>query len=438
MNYDVVIIGSGCAGLSCGALLSKEGYSVLVVEKNQTIGGRAHVISKDGFKIDYGLHVNRFGKQSKCNEVMRKLNKKFEFLHLGKPVVFYEGEFYNFPSRPYEFLKVFLTKSRFLSIESKLKFLKIFLFAPFANPKKFISSSLYDFLEKYKPTQEMQDIISLFCGIAFICPDIKKISALEVGDFFRKAFTTRRHITYVKGGWEKILFALKDEIEKNGKILTGCKVEKVEIQNDIVSKVITQEGEYTASAYICTVPFCEIESIIDLDKLSPQLKKYAKEVEPTSGITLDFILSKPISSLDGIIITPQPLTIGYFVSNIDKSFNQGEKQLGQWFLYLTPEEIKNRSFAKEKIQALKNLLQEMFPGIWDGLLWERAMILDVVDGAVPKVGQGWRDRPQFTSNISNLFFAGDSTGGWGWGSEIAFSSAIKCSDIVKEYLKRKK
>jgi len=41
-NYDVVVIGAGTAGLPAGALLAKEGKSVLVCEKSpsQAISAR--------------------------------------------------------------------------------------------------------------------------------------------------------------------------------------------------------------------------------------------------------------------------------------------------------------------------------------------------------------------------------------------------------------
>jgi len=50
----VTIIGSGFAALSSACFLSRAGFSVLVLEKNDQPGGRARVFEKDGFTFDMG------------------------------------------------------------------------------------------------------------------------------------------------------------------------------------------------------------------------------------------------------------------------------------------------------------------------------------------------------------------------------------------------
>ena len=42
MQYDVIIIGSGIAGLSAGAKLSKEGKRVLIIEQHYHVGTAEH------------------------------------------------------------------------------------------------------------------------------------------------------------------------------------------------------------------------------------------------------------------------------------------------------------------------------------------------------------------------------------------------------------
>lgn len=54
MRKKVVVIGSGVAGLSAASFLAKAGNEVTVLEKNETIGGRARKFSAEGFMFDMG------------------------------------------------------------------------------------------------------------------------------------------------------------------------------------------------------------------------------------------------------------------------------------------------------------------------------------------------------------------------------------------------
>ncbi|GMP39437.1 hypothetical protein CsSME_00010272 [Camellia sinensis var. sinensis] len=51
---DVVVIGSGIAGLSCAGLLSRYQQDVLVLESHSLPGGAAHSFEKKGYKFDSG------------------------------------------------------------------------------------------------------------------------------------------------------------------------------------------------------------------------------------------------------------------------------------------------------------------------------------------------------------------------------------------------
>ncbi len=55
-KYDIVVIGSGLAGLQCAYLLSKEGYHVCVVDKNDRIGGMMQSFARDGVVFNTGLN----------------------------------------------------------------------------------------------------------------------------------------------------------------------------------------------------------------------------------------------------------------------------------------------------------------------------------------------------------------------------------------------
>lgn len=54
MGKRIVVIGAGLAGLGTAALLAKEGFEVVLVEKNGRPGGRAQVWEEKGFLYDMG------------------------------------------------------------------------------------------------------------------------------------------------------------------------------------------------------------------------------------------------------------------------------------------------------------------------------------------------------------------------------------------------
>ena len=55
-KFDVVIIGGGLGGLLCGFLLSKEGYSVCIIEKNRKPGGSLQTFGRKGCIFNTGLN----------------------------------------------------------------------------------------------------------------------------------------------------------------------------------------------------------------------------------------------------------------------------------------------------------------------------------------------------------------------------------------------
>lgn len=56
MKYDVIIIGSGIGGLLCGNILSREGYNVCLLEKNNRLGGSLQSFGRKGAVFNTGLN----------------------------------------------------------------------------------------------------------------------------------------------------------------------------------------------------------------------------------------------------------------------------------------------------------------------------------------------------------------------------------------------
>jgi phytoene dehydrogenase-like protein len=67
-STDVIIIGSGIAGLCCGSLLSSAGYKVTVFESHDAPGGCAHSWEKCGYHFESGPSLySGFSTEASCN-----------------------------------------------------------------------------------------------------------------------------------------------------------------------------------------------------------------------------------------------------------------------------------------------------------------------------------------------------------------------------------
>tara|TARA_B100001175_G_scaffold316839_1_gene331823 strand:+ start:417 stop:2012 length:1596 start_codon:yes stop_codon:yes gene_type:complete len=78
-KYETIVIGSGISGLTTAAFLSKEGKSVLVLERHYTAGGFTHVFKRNGYEWDVGIHY--IGEVQRPKSTIRRM---FDYISDGK------------------------------------------------------------------------------------------------------------------------------------------------------------------------------------------------------------------------------------------------------------------------------------------------------------------------------------------------------------------
>src|SRR5690606_7361410 len=102
MNKNVVVIGSGFAGISVATNLAHSGYTVKVLEKNSIAGGRARFFYEQGFKFDMGpswywmpdifdLYFESFGKKTSDYYQLERLDPSYT-------VIFDSSNFIDIPA----------------------------------------------------------------------------------------------------------------------------------------------------------------------------------------------------------------------------------------------------------------------------------------------------------------------------------------------------
>ncbi len=106
-KYDVVIIGSGLGGLACGAILSREGMQVCILEQHTQLGGCFQSFRRNGYLLDTGIHYvgslsegqitrqyfNYFGITDRLQ--LRKLDEQaFDVINFGDGKEYYHATGY--------------------------------------------------------------------------------------------------------------------------------------------------------------------------------------------------------------------------------------------------------------------------------------------------------------------------------------------------------
>ena len=103
-KYDYLIVGSGLFGSVCAYELSKKGFSVLVVEKRNHVGGNIYTSELEGIEVHtYGPHIFHTSNKN----IWEYVNRFGEFNNfINSPIARYKNEIYNLPFNMNTFSKI--------------------------------------------------------------------------------------------------------------------------------------------------------------------------------------------------------------------------------------------------------------------------------------------------------------------------------------------
>jgi UDP-galactopyranose mutase len=102
--YDYLIVGSGFFGSICAYELTKSGYSCLVLEKRNHIGGNCYTSERDSIHVhEYGPHIFHTSNEKVWTWINQFVSfNDFKF----SPVANYKGEIYSLPFSMWTFSKL--------------------------------------------------------------------------------------------------------------------------------------------------------------------------------------------------------------------------------------------------------------------------------------------------------------------------------------------
>jgi len=230
-HYDVVVIGSGLAGMTAANLLSRLGHSVLLAEHHYNLGGLATWFKRKGNHIlDISLHGFPCG--------MIKTFRKYWTLEMADSVIKLQGIRFDNPQFKLSttFDKVDFTRillERFGLMKETVD--EFFYTLRQMNFYDEIVMSTRDLFEKFFPGRK--DVWRfLMEPITYANGSTLEDPALTYGIVFSN-FMSKGVFTY-RGGTDQLIKKMKKELIKNGvDIRTHCLVEKVHVEDSVVRGV---------------------------------------------------------------------------------------------------------------------------------------------------------------------------------------------------------
>ena len=428
-GYDYILIGGGISGLHLGALLSQHG-KVLILEKSSIIGGRARVIEKEGFKLDYGIHLIRFGPESALGTSLLEIDKSISFIKPGQSWAFLKsGNKELFPAGGL----MDIIRSKMVPFGKTIRLLLKIKKMDQNKLRPLYEIPLSKWYEQEQIPKQIQTYLTMTSSAVQVNPFPDRSSTGELLRNIQRVLEMGSAY-YPKGGWEPIFNRFMATIkENNGTIKLNSEVNEILIENGICKGVKVGDDIFNGSQVISTIPVQQLFSILDKKHCETSFVTKCKNLRPTAGIVIDFCLDKQVSSIDGLVFFEDPLGFGFIPSNLSPEVAPAGKSLMTFLRVINAEDIIDKRKVKKLYKDFKNEILKVFPEIENHLIHERTLFLPMVDGVEVNTEQHQFKRPRHTiEGIKNLYLAGDSVAGEGAGGDVGHTSVRECYEKIKK------
>jgi len=293
----VIVIGSGFAGLSAAIHMANDNFNVVVLEKNNSAGGRARVFKEEGFTFDMGPSwywmpevfenfFNKFGKSTKNYYDLVRLDPSYQ-------VIFGENDFVKIPADMNKLEELF--ENIETGSAQKLKsFLKQAAFKYKTGMNDFVLKPSLSFTEFLKPKYlfdalRLQIFESFATHARKFFTNKKLLQLIEFPILFLGALPKNTPALYSlmnyadmqlgtwypMGGMHKIIEAMVSLAEEKGVIFKfNEEVKTVEIVEGEIKKINTLSKTFEADIIINSADYHHFETKVLEKKYQSYNQKY--------------------------------------------------------------------------------------------------------------------------------------------------------------------
>jgi len=453
----VAIAGAGLAGLSCAKYLADAGFTPIILERRDVLGGKiAAWKDEDGDWYETGLHIF-FGAYPNMLQLFKELGIEDRlqwkehtmiFNQPEKPGTYSRFDFPDIPA-PVNGLVAILRNNDMLTWPEKIKF-GLGLLPAIVQRQSYVEAmDKYTWSEWMKkqnipPRVEKEVFIAMSKALNFINPD--EISATILLTALNRFLQEKNgsKMAFLDGApTERLCEPLVDYItERGGEVRLNAPLKEILLNDDGTVKGFLIRGldgapdeVFTADLYISAMPVDPLKTIVPEPwRKLPEFKKI-EGLEGVPVINLHLWFDRKLTNIDHLLFSRSPLLSVYAdMSNTCREYANPDRSMLE--LVLAPAQDWITKSDEEIIAATLDELKKLFPQDFTGDNPTKLLKSHVVKTprSVYKATPGRQDcRPDQRTSIANFYLAGDFTMQQYLGSmEGAVLSGKQAAQVVAE------
>ncbi len=458
MKKKICIIGAGIGGLTAGALLLKNGYSVDIFEKEPTVGGRAlslemssqtlesykQTLAKfntsivfsepsleeifqnkmfEGYTLDLGFHMIGSGIVNKLRTIM---------MEYFENITIYQSRLYEQKNAHFGY---FVTTADKLSMLPNIITL---LLSGEKTMKQLDTVSMTETIKKYGKGK-MKTVLEVNPRLI---STINNLDLISTGEVFRTQKDMRLGgVNYPKNGLLKISQTIADYIEKNGgKIHLNSPVSKIIINNKKAEGVVVADKEQMFDTILSNILVQHLFTIADEQQFPKEYVTTLKTLEGTGSLCAYYSLKQIDPRLLGktFIFIERDVgvdgndavgMIDFITAKTETGLAPSSQYLVQSYIICTPKEARDKKILNKLKAALDKNLERIIPQYHSQLQWAIYPSIWHLDGVAKTLVN---TKPDIQTPVENLYIIGDCVKAPGIGINCAINSARIIQDMLSK------
>ena len=438
---DVIVIGSGIAGLTAAIFLAQAGQNVMVLEQSSSVGGRARTSVLDGFYLNQGPHALYLSGAGA--KILNEIGIKFS----GNPPPSSSYLVKNDTLYPQiQGILSILTTKLLKDLKSKIEAIRFFMSLRKMDFSKYHNITLNQWLIENIHSNDLAELIKTLCRVATYSRDSAVQSAGTALEQLQLAASAG--VRYLDKGWQTIIDGLM-KVAKKAKIdiVTSNRVIEIEpIPEKETSKqtesyiynskwkVLLSDGNSIISTKVIIATNPSVGSDLLKNIKTPNiLNMFNKNMVPVRAACLDVALSKLTRNKNQVAFAiDEPLYLSVHSLSADLVLEKDRGELIHVMKYQSSFEIPNSERDKSEMEHFLDVVQ---PGWREFVIRQRFLPNMIVYNLLVTAAQGGiKGRPDpKISDAQGLYLVGDWIGKEGLLADASFASAKQAAmEIIKE------